>query len=128
MILRTLIAPDSWGQSLRSELRSRLIMQLTSELTPALSILAPLIQFPVFLPSCFNRTVEREIDSFIRSLATERGLSDNYQLSTRRSLTEFAAWCSAARQITTPADVTQQVISDYLSSRKKGGLSASSIK
>jgi integrase/recombinase XerD len=72
--------------------------------------------------------VEQEIDSFIRFLATERGLSDNYQLSTRRSLTEFAAWCSAARQITVPRDVTQPLISEYLSSRKKRGLSASSIK
>ena len=72
--------------------------------------------------------MEQEIDSFIRFLATERGLSDNYQLSTRRSLTEFAAWCSSARQITSVRDVTQPLISDYLSSRKKGGLSASSIK
>lgn len=72
--------------------------------------------------------VEQQIDLFIRFLATERGLSDNYQLSTRRSLTEFAAWCSAARQVALPRDVTQPAISDYLSSRKKGGLSASSIK
>jgi len=72
--------------------------------------------------------VEKEIDSFIRFLATERGLSDNYQLSTRRSLSEFAAWCSAARQITVPRDVTQPLISEYLASRKKGGLAASSIK
>ena len=72
--------------------------------------------------------MEQEIDSFIRFLATERGLSDNYQLSTRRSLTEFAAWCSTARQITVPKDVTQPMISEYLASKKKGGLSASSIK
>jgi integrase/recombinase XerD len=72
--------------------------------------------------------VEPEIDLFIRFLATERGLSDNYQLSTRRSLTEFAQWCSAARQITMPQEVTQRIISDYLGHRKKGGLAASSIK
>jgi integrase/recombinase XerD len=72
--------------------------------------------------------VEQEIDSFIRFLATERGLSDNYQLSTRRSLSEFAAWCSSARQVTGAREVTQPLISDYLSIRKKGGLSASSIK
>jgi len=72
--------------------------------------------------------MEQEIDSFIRFLATERGLSDNYQLSTKRSLTEFAAWCSGARQICAPKEVTQRVISDYLSSRKNGGLAASSIK
>ena len=72
--------------------------------------------------------MEQEIDLFIRFLATERGLSDNYQLSTRRSLSEFAAWCSSAREITAPADVTLPLISDYLAVRKKGGLAASSIK
>ncbi|MBA2585759.1 MAG: site-specific tyrosine recombinase XerD [Chthoniobacterales bacterium] len=72
--------------------------------------------------------MEQEIDAFIRFLAIERGLSDNYQLSTRRSLTEFASWCSAARQITEPRAVTQPLISDYLAHRKRGGLAASSIK
>jgi integrase/recombinase XerD len=72
--------------------------------------------------------MEEEIDLFIRFLATERGLSDNYQLSTRRSLAEFASWCSSARQITSAGDVTMPVISDYLAFRKRGGLAASSIK
>lgn len=72
--------------------------------------------------------MEAEIDLFIRFLATERGLSDNYQLSTRRSLTEFAAWCSSAREITSPGAVTLPLISEYLGVRKRGGLAASSIK
>ena len=72
--------------------------------------------------------MEQQIDAFIRYLATERGLSDNYQLSTRRSLTEFADWCSKARQITAPRTITPPIIGDYLASRKTGGLSASSIK
>jgi len=72
--------------------------------------------------------VEHEIDSFIRFLATERGLSDNYQLSTRRSLTEFAEWCSSAKKISAAREVTQPVISEYLAARKKGGLAAASIK
>ena len=72
--------------------------------------------------------MEQEIDSFIRFLATERGLSDNYQLSTRRSLTEFTEWCSSAKKITAVRDVTQPVISEYLSLRKRGGLAAASIK
>ena len=72
--------------------------------------------------------MEQEIDLFIRYLATERGLSDNYQLSTRRSLTEFAAWCSAARKITRPGDVKQPLISEYLGVQKQRGLAASSIK
>src|SRR2546423_875942 len=72
--------------------------------------------------------VEQEIDLFIRFLATERGLSDNYQLSTRRSLTEFAEWCASAKKNTTVSEVTQPVISEYLAARKRGGLAASSIK
>ena len=38
--------------------------------------------------------VEQSIESFIRYLAVERGLSDNYQLSTQRSLNNFASWCA----------------------------------
>ena len=38
--------------------------------------------------------MEEEIEAFIRYLATERGLSENYQLSTQRSLGEFARWCA----------------------------------
>ena len=72
--------------------------------------------------------VEQEIDSFIRFLATERGLSDNYQLSTRRSLTEFSEWCSAAKKISCAREVTQPLISEYLAARKRQGLAAASIK
>ena len=38
--------------------------------------------------------MEQSIESFIRYLAVERGLSDNYQLSTQRSLNDFASWCA----------------------------------
>ena len=43
--------------------------------------------------------MEQEIEAFIRYLAMERGLSENYQLSTQRSLGEFAAWCAQRKQI-----------------------------
>ncbi len=72
--------------------------------------------------------MEQEIDDFIRFLAVERGLSDNYQISTRHSLTEFAAWCAATKKITQAKDVSLPVISAYLAQRKRSGLSASSIK
>jgi len=72
--------------------------------------------------------MEQSIEQFILYLATERGLSDNYQLSTRRSLEEFAAWLSSAKKITTPAGVTLPVVTDYLAHCKKRGLSTSSIK
>lgn len=68
------------------------------------------------------------IDDFILFLATERGLSDNYQLSTRRSLEEFAAWLLRERKIVAPNEVTREIITDYLADRKKGGLTAASIK
>jgi integrase/recombinase XerD len=72
--------------------------------------------------------VEQEIDQFIRFLATERGLSENYQLSTRRSLTEFAEWIADARKITSFREVTIPLLSDYLAMQKRRGLAASSIK
>src|SRR5512144_1851443 len=68
------------------------------------------------------------IDAFIRFLAVERGLSENYQLSTQRSLSEFAHWCSAKKKITHPRSVTLPIMSEYLADRKRAGLSASSIK
>src|SRR5947207_15146547 len=72
--------------------------------------------------------MEQAIDSFIRFLAVERGLSENYQLSTQRSLVEFAQWCAARKNIDEPRSVTLPLISEYLAERKRGGLSASSIK
>ncbi len=72
--------------------------------------------------------MEDSIDSFIRFLAVERGLSENYQLSTQRSLSEFAQWCAANKKINNPRAVTLPVISEYLADRKRSGLSASSIK
>ena len=74
------------------------------------------------------RYMENEIEAFIRFLAVERGLSENYQLSTERSLAEFAAWCAERKQISRPRDVGLPLISEYLAERKRGGLSASSIK
>jgi integrase/recombinase XerD len=72
--------------------------------------------------------VEQAIDSFIRFLAVERGLSENYQLSTQRSLSEFAQWCAAKKEIESPRAVTLPIISEYLADRKRAGLAASSIK
>jgi integrase/recombinase XerD len=72
--------------------------------------------------------MEDSIDAFIRFLAVERGLSENYQLSTQRSLTEFAQWCGAKKKITHPRGVTLPMMSEYLGDRKRTGLSASSIK
>ncbi len=72
--------------------------------------------------------MQSEIDAFIQYLAVERGLSENYQLSTRRSLEEFAQWAGDRREIRKPNQVDLALISDYLAERKRGGLAASSIK
>src|SRR5687768_4749081 len=79
------------------------------------------------------------IDDFILYLATERGLSDNYQLSTRLSLEGFVAWLerrgapasadeTGARENVAPPTVSLAHISDYLAHRKRAGLSAASLK
>ncbi len=72
--------------------------------------------------------MNQAIDSFIRYLAVERGLSENYQLSTERSLREFAQWSASKRKIDNLRAVTLPLVSEYLAERKRAGLSAASIK
>jgi integrase/recombinase XerD len=72
--------------------------------------------------------VAPEIDSFLLHLATERGLSENYQLLVRRVLETFAAWCRRARDKREVADVATRDLSDYLAQRKSDGLAASSLR
>ena len=67
------------------------------------------------------------IDSFLLYLATERGLSTNYQLSTRSSLERFQKW-AAERGMESAAMVTPSLLSEFLISEKKRGLSATSVK
>jgi len=68
------------------------------------------------------------VDDFLLYLATERGLSTNYQLSTQRSLETFYHWLEKSPGIVRPQDVTPAHITDYLTHRKKAGLAAASIK
>ncbi|PYK76767.1 MAG: integrase, partial [Verrucomicrobia bacterium] len=72
--------------------------------------------------------MEEEIDAFIRYLAVERGLSENYQLSTRRSLAEFAEWSRRRHDLKSAHEITIDHITEYLADRKRAGLAASSIK
>src|SRR5438093_5858302 len=72
--------------------------------------------------------MEDAIESLIRFLAIELGLSENYQVSMQRSRSEFTRWCGAIKQINNPRAVTLPMISEYLADRKRAGLSASSIK
>ena len=68
------------------------------------------------------------IDSFILYLATERGLSVNYQLTVRRCLEAFAAWANSERDLTDIARVRTHDLTDYLVKRKHSGLASSSIR
>jgi integrase/recombinase XerD len=71
---------------------------------------------------------DNEIDEFILFLATERGLSENYQVSTRRSLEEFAVWHGRQEEAPAISKVTTDQLTAYLAERKRGGLAAASLK
>ncbi|MDF1826331.1 MAG: tyrosine recombinase XerD [Verrucomicrobiales bacterium] len=62
--------------------------------------------------------MEREIDRFIRFLAVEKGLSENYQLSVRRGLEQFAGWVSATHEVGEVREVTLDHLTSYLAHRR----------
>lgn len=72
--------------------------------------------------------MESEIDAYIMHLATERGLSDHYQLLTRRNLEAAAAWLHTTHSLSTPDKVLSFHLTEYLGARKRGGLSAASLR
>ncbi len=70
-----------------------------------------------------------EIDAFLLHLATERGLSDNYQLLVRRLLEAFAKWLETKRGKQDEAAVETKDLTDYLAKRKgTDGVAASSLR
>ena len=72
--------------------------------------------------------IESAIDFFILHLATERGLSTNYQTLVRRNLETFVQWAKSKHLVKEPSDLTTEQLSEYLSERKKNGLAPSSIR
>jgi integrase/recombinase XerD len=72
--------------------------------------------------------MEPFIEQFLLYLATERGLSTNYQLSTQRSLETFAKWLAGTAHVSRLEDVQPGHFADYLAWRKRSGLAAASIK
>ena len=68
------------------------------------------------------------IDLFIMFLATERGLSTNYQTLVRRNLETFCDWAKRKRSREAPGEVTTDDLTDYLVERKKNGLAPGSIR
>lgn len=69
-----------------------------------------------------------QIEGFILHLATERGLSVNYQLLVRQVLERFAAWAKRERRRDEVRDVVTGDITDYLAFRKSDGIAASSLR
>jgi integrase/recombinase XerD len=70
--------------------------------------------------------MEAACDSFIRYLATERGLSEAYQLSVRQSLDALTAWLKSKNVVI--RDIGTDELAAFLSQRKKDGLEASSLR
>ncbi|MFC7339106.1 tyrosine recombinase [Haloferula chungangensis] len=70
--------------------------------------------------------MEREMDRFVMFLATERGLSEAYQLSVRQTLDALAAWM--IKRGAGLDDIGTDELSEFLRERKSDGLSASSLR
>ncbi|MBX9743047.1 MAG: tyrosine recombinase [Chthoniobacterales bacterium] len=68
------------------------------------------------------------IEKLLLYLATERGLSTNYQLSTRASLERFTSWINDSKGINEPSAITPQHLHDFLMAEKKRGLATTSLK
>jgi integrase/recombinase XerD len=68
------------------------------------------------------------IDCFILYLATERGLSENYQLLTKRSLEKFADWAGNTKQYASPREIEISALTEYLGTEKERGLAPGSMK
>ena len=66
-------------------------------------------------------------DRFILYIATERGLSDNYQLLLRQHLESLSLWLDKQRGKML-VQATTDDLGDFLASRKKDGLEASSLR
>jgi integrase/recombinase XerD len=68
------------------------------------------------------------IDRFLLYLATEAGLSTNYQLSNQRSLESFLQWAEKHQKASTIQDVTERHLTEFLSFEKSRGLGPSSLR
>ncbi|MFZ4775719.1 MAG: site-specific tyrosine recombinase [Terrimicrobiaceae bacterium] len=69
-----------------------------------------------------------EIEQFLIYLATERGLSTNYQLIVQRSLETFAEWAGRQDLASGWKSIDPMHITEFLAWRKRSGLQASSVR
>ena len=72
--------------------------------------------------------MKKLVDHFLFYLAVERGLSTNYQTSTRHSLETFAKWLTRWPRITKISRVEPEHFTNYLAWRKRSGLTAASLR
>ncbi|MEY4485253.1 MAG: hypothetical protein RL693_2705, partial [Verrucomicrobiota bacterium] len=72
--------------------------------------------------------MQTSIDAFLLHIATERGLSENYQLLVRRVLETFASWFKREREKESIAEVTTTDLTGYLAHRKGDGIATSSLR
>lgn len=70
--------------------------------------------------------MESQLDRFIRFLATERGLSDAYQISVRQTLDALAGWLT--KRTMPLSEVGTDELAAFLSQRKSEGLNAASLR
>lgn len=68
------------------------------------------------------------IEEFVVYLATERGLSTNYQLTIRRALEGFDKWCAGVGRISDVRNLSPGDLTAFLAHRKSAGLQASSVR
>lgn len=69
-----------------------------------------------------------EIEQFLMYLATERGLSTNYQLTVQRSLEAFAEWAGTTGAASGWKSISPDHITNFLAFRKRSGLQAASVR
>jgi len=75
-----------------------------------------------------GKAMKSEIEEFLMYLATERGLSDRYQLTIQYSLEVFLGWLEKNTPVRSWQAVEQTQITDFLVYRKRSGLQASSVR
>ncbi len=69
-----------------------------------------------------------DIEEFLMYLATERGLSESYQLLVQRSLEVFSDWLGKNTTVQAWQAIEPRQITDFLVFRKRSGLQASSVR
>ncbi len=75
-----------------------------------------------------SSSLRARLEDFIRHLATERGLSDKYQLNTRIYLEEFLDWLERSPTGHDVSALSYPLIVTWLEQRKDAGLGAGSMK